>query len=139
MCYKQYLRCIMKKDITTREDIELLMKVFYNRLLADDTINYIFTDVAHINIEEHIPVIADFWESILFNRNIYHNNPMKIHTEMAGKTPLLKHHFDTWLAYFDASVDELFEGELSLKAKQRALSIATVMQIKILQQEEGLT
>ncbi|MEO8109470.1 MAG: group III truncated hemoglobin [Ginsengibacter sp.] len=128
----------MKKDIGTREDIDLLMKVFYQRLLADNSINYIFTDVARINIEEHLPVIADFWESVLFNRNVYHNNPMKIHLEMAGKTPLLKHHFDTWLFYFDAAVDELFDGGIALKAKQRALSIATVMQVKILQQNDGI-
>lgn len=127
----------MKNDIATRQDIDLLMRVFYNKLLADDSISYIFTDVAQINIDEHLPVIADFWESILFNRNTYHNNPMKIHTDMATKTPLLKHHFDTWLAYFNASVDELFYGEIAFKAKQRALSIATVMQIKIARQAGG--
>jgi hemoglobin len=125
----------MKKDITGREDIDLLMNVFYEKLLKDDTINYIFTDVVKINIKTHIPVIADFWESILFNRNIYHNNPMKIHLDMHSKTPLLKHHFITWLDYFNSSVDELFEGEIALKAKQRALSIATTMQIKIAQQQ----
>ncbi len=125
----------MKRDIANREDIDLLMKVFYRRLLEDNSINYIFTDVVKIDIETHIPVIADFWESILFNRNIYHNNPMKIHLEMQTKTPLLKHHFDTWLGYFNTTVDEMFEGSVASKAKERALSIATVMQIKISQQE----
>lgn len=124
----------MKKDITGREDIGMLVKVFYRSLLADPTLSYIFTDVAKINIETHIPVITDFWESVLFEKNIYHNNPMKIHLELADKTSLLKHHFDTWLAYFNSTVDELFEGEVALKAKERALSIATVMQIKIYRQ-----
>src|SRR5215216_2326822 len=110
----------MKKDITTREDIDVLMNVFYEKLLKDVTINYIFTDVVKIDIKTHIPVIADFWESILFNRNIYHNNPVKIHQEVHSRTPLLKHHFDTWLGYFDSTVDELFEGSVALKAKQRA-------------------
>ena len=82
-----------------------------------------------------MPVIADFWESILFHRDIYHNNPMKIHVDMDNKTPLLKHHFDTWLFYFNSTVDELFEGRVALLAKERALSIATVMQIKIGQQK----
>ncbi len=74
-------------------------------------------------------------EGVLFNRNIYHNNPMKIHLEMQTKTPLLKHHFDTWLGYFNTTVDEMFEGSVASKAKERALSIATVMQIKISQQK----
>ena len=123
----------MKKDITDREDIDRLMNVFYEKLLKDDTINYIFTDVAKIDIKTHLPVIADFWESILFHRDIYNNNPMKIHIDMHNKTPLLKHHFDTWLFYFNSTIDELFEGSVALLAKQRALSIATVMQIKISQ------
>ena len=125
----------MKKDIANREDIDLLVNVFYTKLLADNTINYIFTDIVKINLETHLPVIADFWESILFNRNCYQNNPMKIHLDIQNKTPLLKHHFDTWLGYFNSTVYELFEGNIALKAKERALSIATVMQIKIAQQK----
>lgn len=124
----------MKNDIANREDIDLLMHNFYKKLLDDNTINYIFTDVVKIDIETHIPVIADFWESILFHRNVYHNNPMKIHLDIQNKTPLLKHHFNTWLCYFNDTVDELFEGRIAEMSKQRALSIATVMQIKIAQQ-----
>ena len=125
----------MKKDIADRKDIDMLMNVFYEKLLKDDTINYIFTDIVKIDIKTHIPIIADFWESILFGRNVYNNNPMKIHLEIHNKTPLTKEHFNTWLSYFDSSVDELFEGSVALKARQRALSIATTMQIKIAQQQ----
>jgi len=49
------------------------------------------------------------------------------------QSPLQKQHFETWLKYFNESVDELFEGEKAFLAKERALSIATVMQIKISQ------
>ncbi len=59
---------------------------------------------------------------------------MKIHLDINSKTPLLKHHFTTWLYYFNNTVDELFEGKIAEMSKQRALSIATVMQIKIAQQ-----
>jgi len=69
----------MKKDIVTRQDIELLMNLFYEKLLSDERISYIFTDVAKLDIKTHIPVIADFWESVLLNKNIYHNNTMNIH------------------------------------------------------------
>ena len=126
----------VKKDITTREDIELLMHTFYNRLLSDKNINYIFTDVAKINIKTHIPIIADFWESVLLHKNIYHNNTMKIHMDLNEKVPLTKIHFDTWLKYFNTTVDEFFEGNIALLAKQRATSIATVMQIKIVQSKK---
>lgn len=126
----------MKKDIVDRKDIERLLKAFYEKLLADDTISYIFNEVVKIDVETHLPVITDFWESILFERNVYSNNPMKIHLEIQNKTPLLKHHFDTWLNYFTSTIDELFEGSIASKAKERALSIATVMQIKIAQRKQ---
>lgn len=127
----------MKKDIIDRKDIDLLVNIFYQKLLKDNSINYIFTDVVKIDIKTHIPVIADFWESILFHTNIYNNNPMKIHIDIHNKTPLLKSHFDTWLSYFNSTIDELFEGQVASQAKERALSIATVMQIKIAQQKVG--
>lgn len=126
----------MKKDITNREDIERLMNNFYGKLLADESISYIFIDVAALDIKTHIPVIADFWESVLLNKNVYHNNPMKIHMDLDDKTALTKIHFDTWLDHFANTVDELFEGEIALLAKQRAISVATLMQIKIAQKNK---
>jgi hemoglobin len=58
---------------------------------------------------------------------------MQPHLDIHQKSPLEKHHFQTWLTYFNQSVDELFEGEKAFRAKERALSIATVMQIKVSQ------
>ena len=43
-----------------------------------------------------------------------------------------KAHFDHWLMLFTTTVDDLFEGEKAEQTKQRATSIATVMQIKII-------
>ena len=126
----------IKKDIAIREDIELLMNTFYSRLLSDENINYIFTDVARINMQTHMPILADFWESILLNKNIYYNNTMKIHMDLNEKTPLTKLHFNIWLNHFNTTVDELFDGDVALLAKQRATSIATVMQIKIAQDKK---
>ncbi len=123
-------------DITTREDIELLMKTFYKKLLDDESISYIFTEVAKIDIETHIPVITDFWESILLNKNVYHNNTLKIHMDLNLKSPLSKQHFDTWLKHFNNTLDELFRGSVADLAVQRALSIATVMQIKFAKQRD---
>jgi hemoglobin len=125
------------KDITTRADIEFLLESFYEKLLADKSISYIFTDVAKLDIKTHIPVIADFWESVLLNRNVYHNNTMKIHLDLNAKAPLTKLHFDVWLKYFNDTLDELFTGDITLLAKQRAKSVATIMQIKIAQNKKA--
>lgn len=121
----------MKQDITGRHDIEELLAKFYSRLLQDQTMNYIFIDVAKLDMEKHLPVIADFWESILFEKNVYRNNAMKIHVDLHRQTPLEKHHFETWLQNFNVTVDELFQGPVAARAKERALSIATMIQIRL--------
>ena len=123
----------MKKDIETREDLLLLVTRFYEKLLADDSISYLFTDVAKINLEHHLPVLVDFWDSILFQSDTYHKNAMQPHINLHQKSPLQLHHFETWLQYFNETIDELFEGEKAFLAKERALSIATVMRIKLKQ------
>lgn len=120
----------MKKDIENRNDLLLLMIKFYEKLLADNSISYLFTDVAKINPDHHFPVLVDFWDSILFHSDTYRKNAMQPHMDLHQKSPLTKHHFDTWLRYFKESVDELFAGDNAFIIKERATSIATVMQIK---------
>ena len=120
----------MKKDITNREDLLLLIKGFYEKLLNDPSISYLFTDVAKINLAHHFPVLVDFWDAILFQSGTYQKNAMQPHLVLHQKSPLTKHHFETWLRYFKESVDELFSGANSFIIKERATSIATVMQIK---------
>ena len=120
----------MARDIENRDDLLLLVTKFYEKLLSDDTISYIFTDVAQIDLKHHLPVLVDFWDAILFQSDTYRKNAMQPHLDLHLNSPLQKHHFETWLRYFKESVDENFEGETAFLAKERATSIATVMQIK---------
>ncbi len=119
------------KDLENREDLELLMNTFYNKLLLDNTINYIFTDIAKINLEEHLPIITDFWNLSLFGKGDYKSNVLKIHLDLNKMANLTQNHFETWLKTFNSAVDENFLGENSEKIKTKALSISTVMQIKM--------
>ena len=80
-----------------------------------------------------LDILVNFWDSVLFQNDVYRKNAMQPHLILHQQSPLQKHHFETWLTYFNESVDELFEGEKAFLAKERALSIATVMQIKISQ------
>jgi hemoglobin len=120
-----------RKDIENRNDIKKLVDEFYKKVLEDETIGYIFNDVVKINLEKHMPLMYDFWETTLFHKAVYKGNPMKIHMKLNEKEALTKAHFNQWLALFNETVDELFYGEKAELAKTRALSIATVMQFKI--------
>ena len=123
----------MKNDIRNREDLLQLVTLFYEKLLADDSISFLFTEVAKIDLGHHLPVLVDFWDNVLFQSDTYRKNAMQPHMVLHQQSPLTKDHFVTWLRYFKESVDELFDGEKAFQAKERATSIATVMQIKISQ------
>jgi len=128
----------MKKDIENRNDIELLINSFYNKVKKDTTIGYIFNDVAKVNWEAHLPVMHDFWETVIFSKSTYEGNPMVVHQYLHERTPLNSDHFKQWLHLFTTTVDELFEGKNAGLAKQRAAGIAAVMQIKILHKQNAV-
>ncbi len=122
----------MKKDIENIEDIRVLTDRFYQRVIKDPLIGYIFTTTIKVNWEKHLPVINSFWENTLFYTGTYAGNPMALHQRIHHVAHLTVEHFERWVSLFTATVDDLFEGEKAELAKQRAISIATVMQLKIL-------
>lgn len=120
----------MLKDVESRPDIDKLMEVFYQRALGDSVIGYIFTDVAKLDLEHHLPIIGDFWESMLFGTPAYQKhgrNPMFVHKELHEKSALTREHFERWLEIFTATVDDLFAGENAEHLKVRAGAIAVRM------------
>ena len=120
----------MLTDVESRSDIDRLMEVFYDRALGDEVIGYIFTDVAKLDLEHHLPIIGDFWESLLFGTPAYQKhgrNPMLVHRELHSKSNLTREHFERWLEIFTMTVDELFSGENADHLKIRAGAIARRM------------
>ncbi len=121
----------MKADIQNRADIENLVNTFYEKVNKDETISYFFTEVVPVNWEKHLPIMYDFWENLLFATGNYEGNPMAKHKGIHHKSPLSMRHFQQWIRLFNETVNELFEGGNAELIKQRAQSIATVMQVKI--------
>lgn len=120
----------MKTDIQNRADIDALMKIFYSRAINDDVIGYIFTDVAKLDLDRHLPIIGDFWETIIFHTGDYQRHgrhPLMVHGELTEKTPLLPEHFRRWLEIFTETVDSTFSGEKADFVKIRARAIADRM------------
>lgn len=126
------LQKAMKKDIESKDDIPLLIDTFYSKVRNNEAIGYIFNDIAKVDWEHHLPIMYSFWEGILFHTGSYARNPMVIHKALHQQHPLSAAHFKEWLRLFKETVDELFEGLNAELIKQRAESIATVMQLKII-------
>lgn len=115
---------ITKTDILSPADIAKLIKTFYDRLLAS-SIKHFFVD---LNLEEHLPRIESFWNATLFPDHTYSQNLIERHAHM----PLQKEDFKIWLSHFTETVDELFIGPNAETVKNRAASIAYIMQKKLL-------
>jgi len=123
----------MKSDIQNREDILFIMTAFYVKLLEDNLVKHFFEDIIQQNhLEEHLETITDFWNGILFNDTAYQKNAMQPHLILNETKPFMKIHFKTWLHHFTTTIDENFSGDKADMAKTRALSIATVMEIKMI-------
>ena len=119
------------KDIETQADLYFLVDHFYQKLLSDSSISYLFTEVVKIKLEEHVPILVTFWSQAIFDTGGYFNNLTKIHLDINEKEKLTPELFTIWLNHFNATVDENFIGNNAEKIKTQALSLATVMQIKI--------
>ncbi|TBX67020.1 group III truncated hemoglobin [Flavobacterium silvisoli] len=122
----------MKTDIRNRKDIEKLVNAFYNKVKTDEIIGYLFTEVAKVNWEAHLPKMYNFWENILFCTANYNGNPMMKHKELHEKSPMTQEHFQHWISLFNATVDKLFEGPKAEEIKNRAMNIASLMMYKTL-------
>jgi hemoglobin len=126
----------MKEDIQTRADIHKLISTFYKKVLDDQQIGFIFTDIAKINLDTHLEHLTNFWENTLLTSNNYNTNVLQVHLNLNNKINLTTNHFKQWLKLFHATVNELFVGLTANSAKNRADSIATVIQIKLNVQEK---
>lgn len=101
------------KDIENREDIQLLVKNFYENLLRFPEMQPVFSG---LNFEEHLPRIVAFWSMVLLDEEGYTTNVFDKHLHLPITLPL----FDLWLSTFITTVDGLFLGERAELAKQRA-------------------
>ena len=125
-------------DIQSRFDIELLINTFYEKVKNDNTIGFIFRDIAKVNWEHHLPIMYDFWETLLLDATSYSKNAMEPHYALNRKVSLEEKHFQRWLQLFFGTVDDLFTGDIATMAKTKARSIAALMQFKMKQENSGV-
>ena len=130
---ERQIQLLAMNDVNSREDVELLVRSFYTKVRKNETLGYIFDDVIKIDWEHHIPILVDFWETILLDTNSYQRNAMAEHFKVNQKVKMEPLHFNTWLRLFGETLDEHFKGDKAELAKKRAHSIAQIMQLKMQQ------
>ena len=111
----------------------MFVEKFYDRVMTDPLIGFLFTDWVEIDLREHLPVICDFWETILFQKPAYNRGPQVMHVHLAlnDKVKLKHFHFRRWLHLFHKTLDEMYDGPVAARAKERSSAIAEVMKQRI--------
>jgi hemoglobin len=113
-----------RTDIVTRTHVEELVNSFYDKVKRDDLLAPVF---AQVNWPQHLPVMYNFWSSVLLGGQSYQGNPFARHVHLQ----INRQHFNRWLALFNETVDERFTGFNANEAKNRAHTIAQLFQYKM--------
>ncbi len=122
----------MKADIKNREDVSLLVNTFYVKIRKDNILGPIFNSII-TDWDSHLTLLTDFWETQLFLKRKYYGNPVTAHQEVDDKMnhSITSEHFGLWLNLWFETLDELFEGDVSWIAKNRAQKMSTMLFMEI--------
>lgn len=119
------------KDLLSRADIALVVDRFYAKAVEDEQIGYLFEGLDLMN---HLPVIYDFWENILWRTGAYKGGMMYKHLMLHSRKPLRLEHFQRWLELFVQTIDEHYQGPHANTMKQLAYSVANTIYARVSQQ-----
>jgi len=88
---------------TTEQEaaIERMVRLFYQRSLADEILGPIFREAIH-DWEPHIKRVADFWSGIVHGTGRYQGNAYAPHMRLKFEPEA----FDHWLAAFEFAANE---------------------------------
>ena len=117
----------MKHDITTIEDIKLLVDSFYRKVRKDDLLKNIFNEKIQDRWPEHLEKMYRFWQTVLLEEHTYYGSPFVPHARL----PVEAQHFGQWIKLFNETVEEFFDGEKAKKAKWQGERMAEMFQHKI--------
>lgn len=118
-------------DLHDRDDVLTLVNDFYAQAFDDELLGPIFVDVAQMDLAHHLPIICDFWETVLFQAGLYRRNALQIHLSLNARAPLGAEHFERWLSLWAATVDDNFAGEKAELAKTQGARIAGSIQRRL--------
>jgi hemoglobin len=114
----------MIRDIASEEDIVALVDSFYRRVFIHEGLAPFFKQVDYPN---HRPKMVAFWSFVLLDKSGYTTQVWDAHAHMRIQPEL----FHEWVNLFCITVDELYEGEISERAKLRAKTLGWTFAEKI--------
>lgn len=121
------MEATLTRDLADRADIHALLSKFYGRVLDDDLLAKPFTEVRAKGLDSHLPVMCDFWETMLLQARLYQRSALEVHRVVHHNHPLDHRHFLRWLTLWLDTVDVMFSGPVAEQAKTQGRRIAWAM------------
>jgi hemoglobin len=112
--------------------IRKMVVLFYDKIKINMHLGGIFHSAIGNKWDSHIETMVLFWRHILLGEMVYEGRPAEKHIDM----PLTTFHFEIWLELFNQTIEENFEGDIAVLAKERALGIAKVIEHKIISKND---
>lgn len=101
----------LKKDIEKRQDIELVVKHFYEKMRNEPTLGPVFMQYIK-DWDKHEALISDFWETkLFFGVKKYRGQAAQAHVKPFREYSLDQSHFAIWLRLWLETIRTEFEGE----------------------------
>ncbi len=108
------------------ENIEMLVRTFYPKVIEDKIIGAFFIEKLGSDIrgdawEEHLVLLTQFWRYVALYDDTYRGNPLQPHFEIKG---LHKKAFVRWLDLFYETVDSIYDENAGRLFKEKSQEIA---------------
>ncbi len=116
-----------KGDITTMDDIQLLVNTFYEKIRINPLLGGIFNGTIKDHWPQHLEKMYRFWQTLLLEEHTYFGSPFLPHAQL----PVEQRHFDTWLKLWYDTIDQHFTGVKADEAKWRGDKMAVMFLSKI--------
>ena len=119
-----------------KKHIETLVTHFYQRVREDEILSPIFNNIAQVDWSEHIPLLCQFWCSVMLKTNEYHGNAYQKHVLIKQLTQINEEHFIRWLDLFKQEAIKHLPIGASEEIISRALLIAESLKFGMINKDE---
>ena len=102
-----------------RDAIDRMVRLFYERGLTDELLGPIFRERIH-DWDAHIPIVANFWSSMLHGTQRYKGNAFGVHMQLKFEPEA----FERWIATFESAVTDTLAPDDAAKAIRIARHMA---------------
>jgi hemoglobin len=115
------------RDITTANDIGVVVRRFYRAVIADPLLGPLFERYG-VDWPHHIPKLERYWEHVLLDRPGAPVNTIAAHGPVQRSTPFDREHIDRWLELWEETIDDVYVGSVADRAKARAHQVGRALQ-----------